>query len=180
MTVVYIALVLLTVWLAALTLAFVAVTRTIAVRSLSRTGSSLGGFSFDDDGPDVGAAVPHVVRDALAGTDINDEQITLVALSGGCGNCLERATELVARSDSHHMFFLLDGRPGTAAFREIATVLDQGAARYVAGAKAHDSTVALNINSVPFAVLVRDGHVVDKIYLRAGSDLDALTSQPAS
>lgn len=175
MTVVYVALGLLTIWLLALTVAFVAVTRVAAIRGLATGHRRIEPFSLDDDGPEIGSAVPDIVNEFLARQRITRNRSILVLVSTTCGNCLERVSEIYEEGQERPLF-LVSGRPATGQYEEMTRVLESFGASYTTGEMAQQVANALNIHSVPFAVAVENGHVADKAYLHKGSDLAVLSS----
>lgn len=172
-----VALVLLAVWLIALTVAVWSLARVLAAEQLS-VASGLGSrLRLDDDGPPIGEEIPPMLKHALAdlGLNVKNETTRIMFLSSSCGVCYERLSELMnTRPDLTSAVFLLAGRADAQATKEFMQVLMDQSAHTVADPTARDLAAALSIHSTPFAVGVRGSHVVDKAYIRHGADFQTI------
>ena len=161
-----VALVLVCVWLGALTLVAVLLVRQVGLLTLrlSVAGQAL---AVENDGPEVGTNLPEDVTSALP--DLEAERAYLLLISAGCTPCRELVADIGDRSFEQMIVALVPGdeeRGGELASllpSSIQAVLDPEATRLAE---------ALELQSTPFALELERGKVTRKAYLYEGaSDL---------
>lgn len=159
------------VWLLALTIAFLGVTRYVGAIQATAAGGQApdGGWLFDTDGPWVPSPLPSRASGAFRGFDIQTDDLTATFFSSRCGSCLERAEDVArAMTDPTRNVFLVTGidpDPEGGVSRILATT----GAPIIVDPDAHDIVKSMDINSTPFTFRVIDGQVVSKAFIR---DLD--------
>jgi hypothetical protein len=160
------ALVLVCVWLGALTLIVVLLVRQIGLLTV-RLNVASQALSLDDDGPEVGSNVPEEVASVLPG--LEGERAYLLLVSASCEPCRELVADLGEHRFEQNVVALVPGREEQAS--EIAALLPSGV-RVVLDPKATRLAEVLELESTPFALEVERGTVTRKAYLHAGaSDL---------
>jgi hypothetical protein len=160
------ALVLVCIWLGALTLVVVLLVRQIGLLTvrLSVAGQAL---SVDNDGPEVGSSIPEDVASVLP--DLEEERAYLLLISAGCTPCRELVADLGERPFEQDIVALVPGDEGQAG--ELASLLPSGI-RAVLDPEASGVAEALRLESTPFVLEVERGTVTRKAYLYEGaSDL---------
>ncbi len=160
------ALVLVCIWLGALTLVVVLLVRQIGLLTvrLSVAGQAL---SVDNDGPEVGSSIPEDVASVLP--DLEEERAYLLLISAGCTPCRELVADLGERPFEQDIVALVPGDEGQAS--ELASLLPSGI-RAVLDPEASGVAGALKLESTPFVLEVERGTVTRKAYLYEGaSDL---------
>jgi hypothetical protein len=172
-TAAFVALVLVSTWLAVLTLTMILCIRQIALVTLRLDrGDS---FSFADDGPIIGSEVSEEVLERLA--HVNGASAYLLSVSATCGPCRELAEELARKSFPERLVVLLTGR---AEIADGLAGLFPNTARIIRDPHALSITNALTIGSTPFAVKIEDGIVAGKSYINRVSDLESLSRASAA
>jgi hypothetical protein len=161
------ALVLVCLWLGVLTLVVVLLVRQIGLLTVRLSVSSQVS-SLDDDGPEVGSAVPEYVASVLLDLE---ERAYLVLISSTCTPCWELVADLGEYRFEQKIVALVPGREEHA--RELAALLPSSI-RVVLDPEASRLAESLELESTPFALEVQRGTVTRKAYLHEGaSDLKA-------
>jgi len=161
------ALVLVCLWLGVLTLVVVLLVRQIGLLTVRLSVSSQVS-SLDDDGPEVGSAVPEYVASVLLDLE---ERAYLVLISSTCTPCWELVADLGEYRFEQKIVALVPGREEHA--RELAALLPSSI-RVVLDPEASRLAESLELESTPFALEVQRGTVTSKAYLHEGaSDLIA-------
>ena len=161
------ALVLVCLWLGVLTLVVVLLVRQIGLLTV-RLSVSGQVSSLDDDGPEVGSAVPEYVASVLLDLE---ERAYLVLISSTCTPCWELVADLGEYRFEQKIVALVPGREEHA--RELAALLPSSI-RVVLDPEASRLAESLELESTPFALEVQRGTVTRKAYLHEGaSDLIA-------
>jgi hypothetical protein len=142
------ALVLVCLWLGVLTLVVVLLVRQIGLLTVRLSVSSQVS-SLDDDGPEVGSAVPEYVASVLLDLE---ERAYLVLISSTCTPCWELVADLGEYRFEQKIVALVPGREEHA--RELAALLPSSI-RVVLDPEASRLAESLELESTPFAV---DGH----------------------
>lgn len=157
------ALVLVSAWLAILTVGIVLIVRQI---SLITVRLSLAGeaFSLDDSGPEIGSRVPDEVVSLLP--ELNEGRTDLLLLSATCESCRGVAEDLGGYRIDSTVVALIPGRREVA--QGIADLLPPGI-RAVLDPEAVEMSGHLDIQSAPFAICVEDGNVSKKAHLYEGA-----------
>lgn len=157
------ALVLVSAWLAILTVVIVLIVRQISLITvrLSLVGEA---FSLDDSGPEIGGRVPDEVVSLLP--ELNEGRIDLLLLSATCESCRGVAEELGGYRIGSTVVALIPGRREVA--EGIAGLLPPGI-RAVLDPEAAEMSGRLDILSAPFAMRVEDGNVSKKAHLYEGA-----------
>jgi hypothetical protein len=159
------ALVLVCLWLGVLTLVVVLLVRQIGLLTVRLSVSSQVS-SLDDDGPEVGSAVPEYVSSVLLDLE---ERAYLVLISSTCTPCWELVADLGEYRFEQKIVALVPGREEHA--RELAALLPSSI-RVVLDPEASRLAESLELESTPFALEVQRGTVTRKAYLHEGaSDL---------
>lgn len=159
------ALVLVCVWLGALTLVAVLLVRQIGLLTV-RLNVASQTLSLDDDGPEVGSDVPEEVASVLPG---RDERSYLLLVSAGCQPCRELVSDLGEHRFEQSVVALVPGRAEQAS--ELAALLPSGV-RAVLDPKATRLAEVLGLESTPFALEIEGGTFTRKAFLHEGaSDL---------
>lgn len=152
------------VWLGVLTVVVVLVVRQIAL-IMVRLATTDGATFLDNDGPALDTAVPPDVVSALPTLAWGRSQLLL--LSGTCRPC----RELAAALGRHQLPSTVALVTGTHDLAEgLVALLPQGM-RVLRDPEASGIARALHIHSTPFAVVVEDGSVRRKTYVRKLEDL---------
>ena len=160
------ALVLVCVWLGALTLVAVLLVRQVGLLTLrlSVAGQAL---AVENDGPEVGSSLPEDVISALP--DLEAERAYLLLISAGCTPCRELVADIGDRSFEQTIVALVPGDDERGG--ELASLLPSGI-RAVLDPEASRLAEALELQSTPFALELERGKVTRKAYLYEGaSDL---------
>ncbi len=161
------ALVLVCLWLGVLTLVVVLLVRQIGLLTVRLSVSSQVS-SLDDDGPEVGSAVPEYVSSVLLDLE---ERAYLVLISSTCTPCWELVADLGEYRFEQKIVALVPGREEHA--RELAALLPSSI-RVVLDPEASRLAESLELESTPFALEVQRGTITRKAYLHEGaSDLFA-------
>lgn len=169
-------------WLGALTVLLIAVARYVAtVRSSTEAhsnepeGLENPRFRVDDDGPAVPSQLTTDAKTLLrqAGGSANGASVWLL-FSIGCAPCKDRMTEISGLWDSGPpipVFAMLAGRPDKDGTSDMILAFEAAGIRPVLDPVAHDLAKAMDLQSVPFAVVIKDDSYVAKKYLREGGEL---------
>ena len=158
------ALVLVCVWLGALTLVAVLLVRQIGLLTV-RLNVASQTLSLDD-GPEVGSDVPEEVASVLP---VRDERSYLLLVSAGCEPCRELVSDLGEHRFEQSVVALVSGRAEQAS--ELAALLPSGV-RAVLDPKATRLAEVLDLESTPFALEIEGGTFTRKAFLHEGaSDL---------
>ena len=155
------------IWLAVLTVVLILVIRQIGLLTVRLTYAAPHSPA-DEHGPDIGTPLPESVTDAL---QLNGEGRVILFLSGTCAPCREFVTSASPSDFQHGTVTLISGREELAG--QVADMLPDDAERVldpVSDAVAKD----LGIEMVPFGLLVANGRVEGKGYLRSSADLERL------
>ena len=158
------ALVLVCIWLGALTLVVVLLVRQIGLLTV-RLSIASEAMSLDDDGPEVGSGIPEVVASVLL--DQGEERAFLVLISSTCTPCRELVADLQGEHHFEQKIVALVPGPEELA-RELAALLPPGV-RAVLDPQATELAEALDLESTPFAVEVERGTVTRKAFLHKGA-----------
>lgn len=160
------ALAVLTVWVAVLTLALASMIRELAILRLrfDRVG---GDFSVDRAGLEVGRSVPPEVHAALPMTA---EPLYALVMSASCSPCWQ-FLERFQVGPEIHLSVLLSGGGDKAA--EMASKLPKHAT-VIRDPLAKQLAAALQVSSTPFVIQMEDGIVTGKSYLRRTEDFGRL------
>lgn len=164
------ALVVASLWLAAASLAILALVRQVALLMLRldriEEGPSLDGVS-------VGSPMPDPVAAALPANDAM--RVHVLVLSATCGPCRELADELALDPPAQPVVALIGGDHEKAAAMgdrlpsPVCVVLDPEASR---------ATDSLDLKTSPFMFTFEDGRVTDKASIRNAVHLLALLDRP--
>jgi hypothetical protein len=161
------ALVLVCIWLGALTLVAILLVRQVGLLTvrLSVAGQAL---AVDNDGPEVGSDLPEGVTSALPDL-LGTERAYLLLISAGCSPCRELVADIGDRSFGQTIVALVPGDEGQAG--ELASLLPSGM-RAVLDPEASRLAEMLKLQSTPFVLEIERGRVARKAYLYEGaSDL---------
>lgn len=160
------ALVLVCIWLGALTLVAVLLVRQVGLLTvrLSVAGQAL---AVENDGPEVGSDIPEEVTSALP--DLETERAYLLLISAGCTPCRELVADIGDRGFEQTIVALVPGNEEQAS--ELASLLPSGI-RPVLDPEAARLAETLGLQSTPFVLEIERGRVTRKAYLYEGaSDL---------
>jgi hypothetical protein len=162
-----VALVLTCVWLAILTLVVVLLVRQIALLTVRLSVVGRQSPNLDNDGPEVGSAVPEEVAFALP--EVGGERAYVLLISANCSPCRELVAGIRRHDFEQTIVALLPGSEELAD--ELVDLLPPGVLA-VRDPEARRLAHALSISATPFAVEVEHGTVTRKAYLYDGaSDL---------
>jgi hypothetical protein len=158
------ALVLVCIWLGALTLVVVLLVRQIGLLTvrLSIAGEAA---SLDDDGPEVGTSIPETVASVLPSR--GEERAYLLLISSTCTPCRELVADLRGEHRFEQKVVALVPGPEELA-RELAELLPPGT-RAVLDPQATELAEAIDLESTPFALEVEGGTVTRKAFLHDGA-----------
>jgi hypothetical protein len=163
-------------WMLVLSLLYAGLVRFVATLGLAREAGALPllPIDFDADGPEIGASLPADVVNVFSGhgRSLNNSQVLLL-FSPGCGTCLSVAEEVsqLPRTTTVGSVFLVVGPSVGDATDDLRRALKDCDGPVIDGADARTVMRALDINSVPFAVRVAEGRVVQKRFLRQGNSV---------
>jgi hypothetical protein len=146
-------------WLGALTLVVILSVRQIGLLSV-RLSRVNGTFSFADDGPEVGSRVPEEV--IATSPELEHGRTSLLLLSATCGPCRELATELSGHRFERAVTALITGNEELAD--GLVALLPPGIG-IVRDPDAGHLAKALQVKSSPFALVVEDGTIIRKAYM---------------
>lgn len=162
------ALLLVGLWLGALTLVAILCVRQIGLLSV-RFAQAGGSFSLADDGPAVGSVLPAEVTATVPELGRGRAQILLVAAT--CTPCRELAAQLGGERLPGSVVALVPGHQDLAD--GLVALLPPGL-RVVRNPDAARLAESLHIKSTPFGLAVEDGRIVDKAYLHSAADFTKL------
>lgn len=167
-------LLLVVVWTGVLTVATLAIMRQVTAMQLAIQQRSGEHFSVDSDGPELGAQVPESLRLFLDSCAVTDPYVGVVVLSPTCGPCREIVGSFNRdRIQSRMRFVALVA--GTGAPADELHVLAAEHFDFVeSGSIAQAIATDLDVHSSPFALLLGEGTVAEKAYVRDVSDLHDL------
>jgi len=154
------AFILMGVWLGVLTLVIVLIVRQIGVLTVQLSLAEPG-FSVDNDGPEVNSPVPAEVIATLP--QVNSERTTILFVSATCTPCRTLVADLQKYRFDSQVTALVAGR------QELADGLIKmlsPSVHVVRDPAASQVAEAFNIHSTPFALLVENGTVKAKSYVR--------------
>lgn len=163
-------------WLAVLTLVQVLIIRQIALLTVRTSGAGRAappvedGFSFKDDGPQVGSSIPDEVASTLPSLRRGRESLLL--LSATCAPCRELAADL---SKSRVRLSGVALVPGSTDLADALVDLLPPGLRVLRDPEATRLANALQIRSTPFAITTNEGRVSGKSYISSKDDLLELT-----
>lgn len=160
-----------------LALSFIVLLQTRQISLLTVRLTMLSPFeSADDDGLDVGSSVPAELSEMLGRLVANGDGTphTLVFLSGVCGTCRNVAAQLAEDDLDSNSVAFIGGPPDKGA--EVQALLPKST-RVVGEPEASTALGAIGLDSVPFAVVIRDDVVAAKSFLHSAGDLRRLRSQ---
>lgn len=147
-------------WLGILTLVVVLLVRQIGLLTVRLSVASQA-LSVDDDGPEVGDAVPEEVAAVLP-----DGQAYLLLVSAGCSPCRDLVADLAGRRIEQNVVALVPGNEEQAD--QLLALLPPGV-RAVPDPGATELAGLLNLHSTPFVLEVAEGTVTGKAYLHEGA-----------
>ena len=156
-----VALVLACVWLGALTFVVVLLVRQVGLLTV-RLSMATQAISLDDDGPEVGSALPEDVAEVVP----DGERAYLLLISASCEPCRELVVELDGHQFEQSVVALVPGRQEQAS--ELAALLPPGM-RVVVDPEATQLAESLDLESTPFAIEVEGGTVTSKVHLFGGA-----------
>jgi hypothetical protein len=156
-----VALVLVCAWLGVLTFVVVLLVRQIGLLTV-RLSVATQAISLDDDGPEVGSALPEDVAEVMPA----DERAYLLLISASCEPCRELVVELDGHRFEQSVVALVPGREEQAG--ELAALLPTGI-RVVLDPEATQLAESLDLESTPFAIEVEGGTVTSKVHLFGGA-----------
>jgi hypothetical protein len=156
-----VALVLVCAWLGVLTFVVVLLVRQIGLLTV-RLSVATQAISLDDDGPEVGSALPEDVAEVMPA----DERAYLLLISASCEPCRELVVELDGHRFEQSVVALVPGREEQAG--ELAALLPPGI-RVVLDPEATQLAESLDLESTPFAIEVEGGTVTSKVHLFGGA-----------
>lgn len=156
------ALVLVCIWLGALTLVVVLLVRQIGLLTV-RLSIASQTISLDDDGPEVGSDVPEDVASVLPD---HEEPAYLLLISAGCDPCRELVADLGGRHFEQDIVALVPGREEQAS--ELAVLLPSGM-QVVLDPKATMLAESLELEATPFALEIGGRTVTRKTHLHGGA-----------
>lgn len=162
-----IALVTVAIWLAVLTVAIVLVIRQIGLLTVRLTYAAPHSPA-DEHGPDLGTALPEMVRESIS---LNGEATIVVFLSGTCSPCREFISSASPADFEHGTVTLISGREELAG--QVADMLPEKARRFL-DPVSNEVAKALGIEMVPFGILIVENKIEAKTYLRTADDLERL------
>ena len=157
------ALVLVCVWLGALTLVAVLLVRQVGLLTL-RLSAAGQALAVENDGPEVGTNIPEDVTSALP--DLEAERAYLLLISAGCTPCRELVADVGDRSFEQTIVALVPGDEERGG--ELASLLPSGI-RAVLDPEATRLAEALGLQSTPFILELERGKVTRKAYLYEGA-----------
>ena len=156
-----VALVLVCVWLGLLTFVVVLLVRQVGLLTI-RLSMATQAISLDDDGPEVGSALPEDVAEVVP----DGERAYLLLISASCEPCRELVVELDGHQFEQSVVALVPGRQEQAS--ELAALLPPGM-RVVVDPEATQLAESLDLESTPFAIEVEGGTVTSKVHLFGGA-----------
>src|SRR5215213_1017214 len=156
-----VALVLACVWLGVLTFVVVLLVRQVGLLTV-RLSIATQAISLDDDGPEVGSALPEDVAEVMP----DGERAYLLLLSASCEPCRELVVELDGHRFEQSVVALVPGRQEQAG--ELAALLPPGI-RVVLDPEATQLAESLDLESTPFALEVESGTVTRKVHVYGGA-----------
>jgi len=156
------AVVLLSLWLGALTLAVLLLIRQIGLITVRLDVARSG----RDDGLGIGDRVPTQVLAALP--ELEHGLVYLLFLSPSCGPCLEIVPELGSQDFEAPVIALFGGRDEMADDFEATFPSEIRTMRDPIASEVADT---LKIRSTPFAIEIETGIVTGKTYMREAADL---------
>lgn len=165
-------LVLLTLWLVALTLVVVGLARHQAILQLaSITGPPR--IDMDADGPEVGSEVPdeviRLLNESAPGWSVAQPAVILF-MSASCGPCRDVATSAVERRELlTDVTFLVAGRQNVS--KDLVELLRPTGRPVILNPEAQDIVRLMNIHSSPFAFAIAQGKVDGKRFIRTVEDV---------
>lgn len=164
-------------WIGALTLAVLAIARQVSAILLLLEQRPQGSFSVDADGPPIGLALPVSFQPSFAhcGLDISSS-VLLLAVSATCGPCRDVVVGFdpsnLELNDPSPVLLIAGEGPSVDELRSLA------GSKFTSILSGPDiaSMVqnGLSIHSSPFGILVRDGLVQAKCYVRDIDDFYGL------
>jgi hypothetical protein len=155
------------VWLAALSVAVVLVIRQIGLLTIRLTYAAPHGAA-ESHGPPLGSKIPHTASELLG---LNGAPRAVIFLSATCMPCRDFAESIAAEDIDGNITILISGRvelaEGVAALlpAECEPLLDP-----ISSEIAND----FGVDMVPFGLLLADGAVRNKTYLKSREELDAM------
>jgi hypothetical protein len=168
------------VWLSALTVAFLGLTRHLAAVQATGAAASApeGGALLDTDGPFIPSPLPDRTVAAFGAHGIRTDDLVATFFSSRCGTCFEKAEQIVAtRPDPARNVFLVSGSDPDL-LRDLRRILDPTGVPVIGDPDAPNIVKSLDIMSTPFAFRVVDQQVVAKTFVRSAADYQRMTGDP--
>lgn len=175
--------IILALWLAALTATVIAIVRAMGLLELSRRAAANGAvigaiedepFEFASDGPPVGSVLSEEAQSLLPDGVRPDGSFVAVLFSKSCEPCLHRAEEWaqILKEAPITSLAMISGPPKHGF--DIEAALAGSGTHLIAGEDSSHFAKELGIQSVPFGVVFTDGSVSSKTYIRSLEDLHHL------
>jgi hypothetical protein len=165
------ALILVGIWLAAITLALVLVVRQIGLLTV-RLSIAVPHYDMDQSGPDVGTELPAKVMQTIGPATPARDVVFFSATCAPCRSLAEGLSKMTATGTP--MTAVIAGDEAIA--RDFSALLPKGTLKLfepIAG----EVAAALKVDSVPFAVRVEGTVVSSKVYLASVEDMHRLEAQ---
>lgn len=162
------ALVIVAVWLAALSLVLLLVVRQMGLMTV-RLSFAAPHRPADDAGLDIGTVVPDDIAGLVGGE--NGFSRTLLFLSATCATCRSIASSLTPSDISDDATILIAGERGRA--EGIDRLLPDGGRRLFEP-QASRISIGLSVDTVPFGLRIEHGVIASKAYLNSRADLARL------
>jgi hypothetical protein len=175
------ALALVSLWLGVLTLVVILTVRQIGLLSIRLAGADPNipalpaDYSMDNDGLEIGSPVPEAVTSLLPQLQQGRTGILLAAAT--CTTCHELVQGLRTQQLPIPFVALIPGPPELV--EQLAALLPPQA-HIVRGLTATEIANTFGISNVPFGLVVADGTIVNKRYLRRASDFVNLVDTQGS
>ena len=168
-------LVLLALWLVALTVVVVGLARHQAIVQLANVAGPPR-LNMDADGPEVGSEVPgEVIRllDDSAPRWSDYGRSVVLFMSASCGPCRDVAAAIVGQREfSADVTFLIAGRRDVS--RDLLETLKPTGRPVILNPEAQDIMRLMNVHSSPFAFAIVQGKVEGKRFIRTAEDVALL------
>jgi hypothetical protein len=168
------------VWMSALTVAVLGLTRHLAAVQATGAASSApdGGALLDTDGPFIPSPLPDRTVAAFRAHGIGTDDLIATFFSSRCGTCFEKAEQIVGtKPDPARNVFLVSGSDPDL-LRDLLRILDPSGVPVIGDPDAPNIVKSLDIMSTPFAFRVVDEQVVAKAFVRSAADYVRVTGDP--
>lgn len=165
-------LVLIALWLIALTVLVIGLARNQAIVQLANIPGPPR-INMDADGPEVGSDVPgeviRLLNDSAPGWTVDHGGVILF-MSASCGPCRDVAAAVVGRRElSAGVTFLVAGRHNVAG--DLVGILKPTGRPVILNPEAQDIMKLMNVHSSPFAFAIAEGRVHSKRFIRSAEDV---------